>query len=102
MTPALPSVSVAHGSEVDDLSLSQFPAVHPSSILDDDPYDLEVHFQVDLRGLEASFTNLTEQYAPMLQDLVAATQPSVAQEKRVTLDSAAKDDDAPAVGNPST
>jgi hypothetical protein len=74
LNPSLLSVSVADDPEFDDLALSQFPfvhvpeRVHRPSVQDDDPYSLEV----DLGDLEVSFTNLTEQYAPVVQRFSAA------------------------------
>ncbi len=102
MNPSLLSVSATPEPEVDDLDLSQFhymhvpESLHCSSVHEDDPYSLDV----DLGDVEISFTNLTEQYAPHVQAPLAAAQPAVVEQAPV--DSPARDDEAPAVGNPST
>jgi O6-methylguanine-DNA--protein-cysteine methyltransferase len=101
--PANTSVSIAHDPDFDDLALSQFPfvlvpkSVHAPSVDDDDPYSLEV----DLGDVEVSFTNLTQQYAPLQDDIDPALLVG-RQEEQSPVDSPVKDDSEPAVGNPST
>jgi hypothetical protein len=99
--PANISVSAAHDPDFDDLALTQFPVqnvVHYSEVMDyDDPYDL----QARIGDVEASFTNLTQQYAPP-QVEVPPPQPPARQEEAAARQTPAEGDGAPTVGNPST
>ena len=127
--PAHVSVSATPDQEYDDLELSQFPFVHVASPLHRASFDDEapLSLEVELDDLEVSFTNLTQQYAPLVQaplaggqlgtalaiPLVVGGQPSVeeslapprpgdAASEQPAVDSPPRSVEATPVGNPST
>ena len=99
--PNLP-VSGAFDPDIDELMLSQFRVVNvdefkqPLTFDNEDIYSLAV----DFGDMEDSFSNLTQQYALMVQAPVVGAEPNLVQEEEAPIDSPPKDTKAPKVRNP--
>ena len=100
--PNLP-VSGAFDPDIDELTLSQFCVVnvdefkHPVTFDNEDIYSLAV----DFGDMGDNFSNLTQQYALMVQAPVVGAEPNLVQEEETPIDSPPKDTKAPTVRNPS-
>ena len=96
-------VSGAFDPDIDELMLSQFRVVnvdefkHPLTFDNEDIYSLAI----DFGDMGDSFSNLTQQYALMVQAPLVGAEPNLVQEEEAPIDSPPKDTKAPTVRNPS-